>query len=57
MLCLDYRQFGPNGEPTVVHLDQELDYKITFVAPDFETFIRGLEGDEAFGSGPIGQRS
>jgi len=48
MVCLDYRQCGPDGEPTVVHVDQELDYKITFVAPTFEAFVRGLEDDEAF---------
>ncbi|HMV47600.1 MAG TPA: SMI1/KNR4 family protein [Blastocatellia bacterium] len=48
MICLDYRECGPNGEPQVVHVDQESDYKITFVAENFESFIRGLEGDEAF---------
>lgn len=48
MLCLDYRECGPTGEPKVVHVDQELDYKITLVADDFEAFVRGLEGDEAF---------
>lgn len=48
MLCLDYRECGPTGEPKVVHIDQELDYKITFVAKNFESFIRGLEGDDAF---------
>jgi hypothetical protein len=48
MLCLDYRQCGPEGEPTVVHIDQELGYKITFVAPSFEAFARGLEDDEDF---------
>lgn len=48
MLCLDYRACGPSGEPTVVHVDQACDYKITFVAPNFEAFIRGLEDDDAF---------
>ena len=48
MLCLDYRLCGSKGEPTVVHVDQEFDYKITFVANDFASFIRGLEPDEAF---------
>jgi hypothetical protein len=48
MVCLDYRKCGPSGEPQVVHVDQENDYKITFVAENFESFIRGLEGDEAF---------
>jgi len=50
MLCLDYRKCGPQGEPEVVHVDQEDDYKITFVAENFEAFIRGLEDDEAFES-------
>jgi hypothetical protein len=48
MLCLDYRHCGPDGEPQVVHVDQEFDFKITFVAATFEQFIRGLEGEEAF---------
>lgn len=48
MVCLDYRACGPQGEPGVVHVDQELDYAITLVAPDFESFIRGLEGSGAF---------
>jgi len=49
MICLDYSNCGPNGEPEVVHIDQESDYTKTFVAKDFETFIRGLEPDENFG--------
>ena len=48
MLCLDYRDCGRNGEPRVVHVDQESDYKITHVADNFEMFISGLEPDEAF---------
>lgn len=48
LLCLDYRSCGPRGEPTVVHVDQELDYATTFVAPDFESFIRGLKDSSAF---------
>ena len=48
MLCLDYRACGPTGEPQVVHIDQESDYKIVFVADSFEAFIRGLEDDAAF---------
>ena len=43
MLCLDYRKCGPRGEPRVVHVDQESDYRITAVAESFEQFIRGLE--------------
>ena len=42
MLCLDYRACGPSGEPRVAHVDQERGYAVTFVAPSFESFIRGL---------------
>ena len=48
LLCLDYRQCGPQGEPQVVHVDQEDDYRITFVAENFEALIRGLEDATAF---------
>jgi hypothetical protein len=48
MVCLDYRECGPSGEPRVVHVDQEWGYQITFVAESFEAFIRGLESGEAF---------
>jgi hypothetical protein len=48
MVCLDYRYCGPDGEPQVVHIDNESDNKITFVARNFESFIRGLDDDEAF---------
>lgn len=48
MLCLDYRACGPRGEPQVVHVDQEWDYKITLIAKNFESFIRGLESDDVF---------
>lgn len=48
MVCLDYRACGPTGEPQVVHIDQERDYKIVFVAENFEAFIRGLKDDSAF---------
>ncbi len=46
-LMLDYRECGPDGEPSVVYVDQEDDHRITFVARDFATFIRGLV-DESF---------
>lgn len=48
MVALDYRSCGPDGEPSVVHVDQEDDYRITKVADTFEEFIRGLESDDAF---------
>jgi hypothetical protein len=48
MVCLGYRTCGPTGEPKVVHIDQECDYKIVHVAHSFEAFIRGLEEESAF---------
>jgi len=48
MICLDYRQCGRSGEPQVVHVDQEFDYKITFLADTFEDFIKGLRSDDEF---------
>jgi hypothetical protein len=48
MICLDYRNCGSKGEPTVVHVDQEFDYKVTFVAGTFEAFIRGLQPESDF---------
>jgi hypothetical protein len=50
MVFLDYRDCGPDGEPTVVHIDQESDYDITWLAGDFESFVLGLRerADEWF---------
>jgi hypothetical protein len=48
MVVLDYSACGPQGEPTVAHVDQEADYAITYLAPDFETFIRGLVNEEVY---------
>ena len=42
MICMDYRKCGKDGEPEIVHVDQESDYEITFLAPNFEAFIKGL---------------
>lgn len=42
LIMLDYRKCGPRGEPQVVHVDQERDYRITALAKDFEAFVRGL---------------
>jgi hypothetical protein len=48
MIMLDYSACGPQGEPTVVHVDQEADYAITFLAKDFESFIRGLVNEQVY---------
>ena len=37
-----------NGNPKVVHVDQEFDYKITELADDFETFIEMLQNEDDF---------
>jgi len=50
-IFLDYRKCGTqmeNGEPKVVHIDQELDYEITIIADNFESFIRGLVHDAVY---------
>jgi hypothetical protein len=46
MVFLDYRVCGASGEPEVVHIDQEGDYEITWLAVDFESFIRGLVNED-----------
>lgn len=48
MIALDYRHCGKEGEPQVVHVVQECDYRITFLAENFETFIKGLVSEEDF---------
>ena len=48
MIALDYRKYGKTCEPEVVHVDQELDFKITFLASNFEEFIIGLVHDDVF---------
>ncbi|WP_316245752.1 Imm51 family immunity protein [Paenibacillus senegalimassiliensis] len=48
VIMLDYRHCGKDGEPEVIHVDQESEYEITFLAPDFETFIRGLVNEEEY---------
>lgn len=48
MIFLDYSLCGPQGEPEVVHIDQESGYKITWLANDFEEFIRMLVSEEEY---------
>jgi hypothetical protein len=57
MIALDYRECGKQGEPRVVYVDQEDDYSITFVAPDFATFIRGLISEEKYDTSEEDQRA
>ncbi len=48
LILLDYSNCGKDGEPEVVYIDQELDYRKTFVAKDFETFVRELVNPDVF---------
>ncbi|MCX4746144.1 SMI1/KNR4 family protein [Kitasatospora sp. NBC_01287] len=48
MLALDYRACGRQGEPTVVHVDQESDFAITLVAENFEAFVTGLVDESVY---------
>lgn len=48
VVMLDYRKCGRDGEPEVIHVDQESDYEVTFLAENFESFIRGLVHDDVY---------
>lgn len=48
VVMLDYRACGREGEPEVIHVDQEDDYEITFLAENFEAFIKGLVHDDHY---------
>jgi hypothetical protein len=48
MIAFDYRDCGPDGEPRVVHVDQEAGYHITVLAPDFVSFVQALRPDNDF---------
>ena len=48
MVAFDYTNCGKDGEPEIVHIDQENNYKKTFLAKDFETFIMNLKNVEEF---------
>jgi hypothetical protein len=50
-VMLDYSDCGREGEPKVVHVDTETksgEPEVTFLAQDFETFIKGLVNEEEF---------
>ena len=48
LFALDYRACGKDGEPKVVFVEQESDFEIVELAPDFETFIRSLRHEDEF---------
>ena len=48
MIFLDYSDCGSEGEPCVIHIDQEEDYEITYLADNFKDFIDGLFSDEEY---------
>ena len=48
VIMLDYSECGPEGEPQVVHVDQEFDYARTLLVPDFASFIKRLVPAEDF---------
>lgn len=56
MIALDYRACGPEGEPCVVHVDQEDDYRITVLAPTFEHFVRMLVPSSTYEPDPEDER-
>lgn len=56
MIFLDYSECGKNGEPQVVHIDQEGDYEITVLASNFEEFISKLSYEEEIDLGGIRER-
>ncbi|MBQ6860588.1 MAG: SMI1/KNR4 family protein [Clostridia bacterium] len=48
MIFLDYTECGPEGEPRVVYIDQEWDYKTIVVAENFEEFVNMLREDDEY---------
>lgn len=48
VVMLDYRSSGNDGEPEVVHVDKGNHHQITRLAPNFETFIRGLVNEKIY---------
>lgn len=42
MIAFDYDAAGPDGEPRVVHVDQEWDYRLTVLAPYCVSFVEAL---------------
>lgn len=48
MIAMDYRQAGPDGEPQIVHVDQERGYAVTVLAPSLAAFVRRLRDEASF---------
>jgi hypothetical protein len=48
MIFLDYSECGRDGEPKVVHIDQESDYDVNKIAENFEEFIGLLQTEEEY---------
>lgn len=48
MIFLDYSECGRDGEPKVVHIDQESDYDVSKIAENFEEFIGLLQTEEEY---------
>ena len=48
MIFLDYSECGRDGEPKVVHIDQESDYELSPIAENFEEFIGLLQTEEEY---------
>jgi SMI1 / KNR4 family (SUKH-1) len=46
-IALDYRVFGPDGEPAVAWIDNEMDHELR-LAPDFRTFVEGLTSSDRY---------
>lgn len=48
MVAFDYRDSGPDGEPRVVHVDQEWGYRIAALAPSFVSFVQALQPETEY---------
>jgi len=50
VFMLDYSVCGPKGEPRVIHVETEAreGIRVTVLAPNFETFLRGLVDSRKF---------
>lgn len=51
---LDYRGWGPDGDPSVTWFDAERGSELS-LAGDFRTFVENLTAGNSFGLGPSGR--